>query len=106
MIYIREAHAADSDWPEPLAVEQRINAPKTYGERSKIAGKCVTKLGLDIPFLIDDMNDTVNTLYDGHPDRLFLVDVDGTIAIRADRGPWGFKPGVSSLTQWLGERFP
>ncbi len=44
-----------------------------------------------MPFLIDDMKDTANRSYDGWPDRLFVIDVNGTIAYRGAPGPKGFK---------------
>ena len=80
--------------------------PTSYAERTSVAGKCVGKLKIDMPCLIDDMDDGVDKQYDGWPDRLFLVDTDGRIVVRADRGPWGFKPGVEAATKWLQERFP
>ncbi len=105
-MYIREAHAADSLWPSAIDDEEAIYQPRTLYERRAVAGKCVGKLNIDIPCLIDNMNNSVDKSYDAYPDRLFLIDVDGTIAIRAAYGPWGFKPAVSMLTRWLAERFP
>ena len=106
VVYIREAHAADSDWPEPLATQQNITTPTTYDERRALANRCVTKLDLDIPCVIDDMDNSVDKSYDGYPDRIFLVDSEGSIVVRGDRGPWGFKPGVTAVTAWLAEQFP
>ena len=42
--------------------------------------------------LIDDMKNSADSLYSGWPDRLFLVDTQGKIAFRGDRGPRGFIP--------------
>ena len=106
VVYIREAHAADSDWPEPVAEEENIMQPTTYDQRRSVAGRCVAKLNMDIPCLIDNMSNSVDKAYDGHPDRLFLVDIDGKIVIRGDRGPWGFKPAVVAAKKWLADRFP
>ena len=41
---------------------------------------------------IDDMQDTTEQAYQGWPDRLYLVDVDGAIAFAGGRGPFDFKP--------------
>lgn len=93
-------------WPIPIPEEEKIETPKSYGERNAVANKCVGKLKIDMPCLIDDMENTVDKSYDGWPDRLYIVDTNGKIAVRADRGPWGFKPGVDAATKWLAGRFP
>ena len=36
----------------------------------------------------------------------FVVDTDGTLAVRGKRGPWGFKPAIADVTEWLKRRFP
>ena len=38
------------------------------------------------------MEDSVNQAYGGWPDRLYLVGVDGKIAYKGGRGPFGFEP--------------
>ena len=64
--------------------------PKTFEARSKVAGTCAKDLGLTIPMLVDDMNDTVSKAYAADPDRLFLLAPDGRVAFAGDRGPRGF----------------
>ena len=49
------------------------------------------------------MDDRVNRAYAAGPDRIYVVDQDGKIAVKADRGPWGFKPGVDATKKWLEE---
>ena len=46
----------------------------------------------DIPTLVDGMDDAVMTAYAAHPDRMYLVGVDGRVVYAGGRGPWGFKP--------------
>lgn len=106
VVYIREAHAADSVWPMTVPDEGPINTPKSFGERTATANKCVTKLAIEFPALIDNMDDSTEKAYDAWPDRLFIVDVDGKIAVRAKPGPWGFKPAVDEAAAWLAKRFP
>ncbi len=106
VVYIREAHAADSSWPAPVPGEDKILTPKTYAERTVIAGKCLTKLEIKMPCLIDDMDDSVEKAYGAWPDRIFIVDLDGKIAVRADPGPWGFRSAVDEAAKWLKEKFP
>lgn len=105
MVYIREAHALDS--PSPLGGDGMpiLEDAQTWDERQSAAKVCMGKLALEpIPALIDDMDDAVNTAYEGWPDRLYLVGKDGRIAMRGDRGPFGFKPDLleDAIRQELG----
>ena len=50
------------------------------------------RLDLSMPALIDDMENTVGTAYAAHPDRLYLIGRDGSIAFKGARGPRGFRP--------------
>jgi hypothetical protein len=50
----------------------------------------VKDLGLGLPVLVDDMDDTVAKAYSAMPDRLFILKADGTIGYRGSRGPRGF----------------
>jgi hypothetical protein len=88
VVYIREAHAADSSRP----MGHSVNEPKSYDERLSVATTCRTKLGLKLPMLIDDMKNSTDGAYFAKPDRLFLVDTKGKIAYAGGRGPRGFRP--------------
>lgn len=106
MVYIREAHAADSSWPVPTLGNEMINEPKTLLERQSIAKKCCKKLNIEIPCLVDDMKNSTDKAYSAYPDRIFLVDKAGRLAVRADPGPWGLGPGVETVRKWLEEKYP
>ncbi len=56
-----------------------------------------------MPFLVDDMKDTASRLYQGWPDRVYLVRSDGTLAIAGRRGPWGFRPALEQARAWLAQ---
>jgi hypothetical protein len=56
----------------------------------QVASQCSEGLDLPMPFLIDDMTNGAERAYDCWPDRLFLIDEDGTIAWKSGHGPWGF----------------
>ena len=103
MIYIREAHAADSSRPVPYAKEKGINQQTDYHDRCTTAEMLLNDKQLTMPFLIDAMDNATNTAYQAHPDRVFLVRTDGKLAIAASRGPAGFKPALKSTEQWLEE---
>jgi hypothetical protein len=101
IVYIKEAHAADSGWPVPYAVRKGINQPTTYPERCTVADRLAQDTGVTIPMLVDGIDDTVNELYKALPNRVFLVRADGRLAVAAARGPRGFPPALEEAEQWL-----
>jgi len=93
LIYIREAHAIDSERPIEGNGAPIVEDPGTDEERAAVASECVLALDLgDMPTLIDDMEDTANAAYSGWPDRLYLVDEEGVVAYQGGPGPRGFSP--------------
>jgi type I thyroxine 5'-deiodinase len=70
----------------------KVNQPKTYEERVKVAGECLEDLKLSIPCLVDDMQNTAQKAYAGWPDRIYVIDKDGKVAYRGEPGPRGFRP--------------
>ena len=104
LVYIREAHPIDSKRPAPYADDKWINQATTFGERCAVAFDLLDDKKLSISTIVDDMDNSVNEAYSAFPDRIFVVDVDGKIAIAADRGPWGFEPAIKDVRNWLDER--
>jgi type I thyroxine 5'-deiodinase len=49
-------------------------------------------LGIHFPALIDGIDNTVERLYTGWPDRLFLIGSDGRLVYKTTPGPFGFDP--------------
>ena len=92
-MYIQEAHPTDG-WQVDPNVEEGIlyQQPTSAAEREEVAEACVLNMQLSIPALIDDMANTVDLAYAAMPDRLYLIDADGTVAFKSGQGPWGFKP--------------
>ena len=103
MVYIREAHAADGQRPVGYAKEKGINQQTNYDDRCVTAQMLMDDKSLTIPCLIDSMDNTTNEAYQAHPDRVFLVQPDGRLAVAAERGPRGFQPGLESTRKWLKE---
>jgi len=93
LIYIREAHP-DDGWrvPENLNRKIRYREPTTDTERTAVATVCQIDLGLQMPMLIDSIDNDVEGKYVSLPMRLYLIDRDGKIAYAGDRGPFGFDP--------------
>ena len=51
-----------------------------------------TELGIRFPALIDGIDNTVERLYTGWPDRLYLIGPDGLVVFKTAPGPYGFHP--------------
>ena len=64
--------------------------PKTDDERADVAEACVLRLNFEMPMLLDDMTNQVDEAYSALPERLYLLDGEGTILYRSEQGPWGF----------------
>jgi hypothetical protein len=103
LIYIREAHAADGDWPVGYAEKFNITNHKDYGERCAVATRLLDEKSLDIPTVIDGMDNKVNEAYSAQPDRIFLVRSDGRLGVAGAPGPMGFGPALEQVADWLAE---
>jgi hypothetical protein len=93
MVYVREAHPTDG-WS--MASNERVGVsirqPRTYDERVAVARTCSVRLALGFPMLVDTIDDVVGSRYSGMPSRLYLLDLQGKVAYKSGRGPFGFKP--------------
>ena len=69
-----------------------LRNPRSEDERFQVAESCVRTLGIRFPALIDGIDNTVERLFTGWPDRLLLIDRDGRVAYKSEPGPFGFKP--------------
>ena len=92
VVYIREAHAADTPYALRGGRGPQIDDPKTLLERQEVAKKCAGAVRFTMPMVIDTLDDVAASAYAGHPDRLYIVGKDGRIAYKGGRGPRGFKP--------------
>lgn len=101
MIYIREAHAADGQRPGRLGDQLKINEHQNYQDRCDVAQRLIKDRKLTMPMLIDDFVNSTDMAYQAKPDRVFLVQTDGRLAVAADRGPWGFAPALKECEDWL-----
>ncbi len=92
VVYVREAHPEDGWVLESNRADGILVAdPRTTAERGEVAAACSTRFELDLPVLIDGIDDEVGRRYGGWPDRLYLIAKDGTIAYQSGEGPFGFK---------------
>ena len=69
-----------------------FQTPRKFEERTDVASSCVLKLGIKIPAVVDDMNNSTERAYTGWPDRIYLIDRNGRVALKTKPGPFGFAP--------------
>ena len=50
-----------------------VASARTFEDRDAAANTCVVKLGLHIPPLVDDIQDSTERAYTGWPHRLYAV---------------------------------
>lgn len=93
VVYIQEAHPIDA-WQvnDNVKDDVLVATTRTTDERYRAANICVTKLGIELPALIDEPDNRVERAYTAWPDRLYVIDKDGRIAHKSAAGPFGFKP--------------
>ena len=93
VVYIREAHPSDA-WQVPVNVRDDVvfASPGDATAREDLANVCVVKLGIELPAIVDDFEDTTDEAYAGWPDRLYAIDREGRVAYKSAPGPFGFKP--------------
>jgi thiol-disulfide isomerase/thioredoxin len=101
-VYIREAHAEDG-WQMPRNQREgiAIKDPKTMQERTAVAQQACGYFKTQIPALVDTMDDATDRAYAAWPSRIFLVDVNGKIAVRGDPGPRGLVPAARMVEEAL-----
>lgn len=95
VVYIAEMHPTDG-WEvtdnrdDGIAYAQ----PTNLTEREQVATACALNLAIEIPVVIDEMDNRVADAYGGLPDRLYLIGAGGTVAYQGEVGPEGFDPSA------------
>lgn len=64
----------------------------SMAERVEVGQTCMIKLALEMPAVVDEMNDAVAKAYGAMPERLYLIGADGRIAYKGGIGPMFFRP--------------
>ena len=93
MVYIKEIHPTDG-WQvkeneqDGALVRQHLS----MDERVEVGATCMVKMALEMPAVVDEMDDAVGLAYGAMPERLYLVGRDGRIAYKGGIGPMFFRP--------------
>jgi iodothyronine deiodinase-like protein len=93
VVYIQEAHPIDA-WQLDVNLKDDVlvATTKTAEERDDVAAICLTKLGIELPAVVDEPDNRVERAYTGWPDRLYVIDRQGRVAYKSAAGPFGFTP--------------
>ena len=91
LIYIHEAHPTDG-WqtPQNLYDDVIFDEPQSEDERAEVAGACQIGLDLQLPMLLDSIDNAVEDQYVSEPIRLFVIDKDSKLTFNGAQGPFGF----------------
>lgn len=101
-VYIKEAHPED-EWQMDVNVKEDVcyRQPRTLDERVRIASDFRRRFGYTIPLLVDRMDNPADTAYAAWPERLYVIDREGTIVYKGKPGPFGYHP--NEVEQWLAQ---
>ena len=104
MVYIAEAHAVD-EW-QLASNEQadiRLQQHRQFAERLAAAKLCANELKLQMPMLVDGMDNATSILFAAWPERIYILDQGGKVYYRGGYGPYDFDPAEAkaSLTRLL-----
>ena len=93
MVYIKEIHPTDG-WQ--VGENERdgvlVRSHESMEERVEAGQTCMLKLALEMPAIVDEMDDAVARAYGAMPERLYLVGRDGRMAYKGGHGPMFFRP--------------
>ena len=77
-------------------------ARKNLEEHGDMGQKCVMKVGIKFPAVIDTFDEATERAYTGWPHRLYVMDQDGRVSYKSGPGPFGFHPqGVAEALRRL-----
>lgn len=99
-VYIREAHPLD-EWQMDSNEKEDVcyRQPKSLKDRVLIANDFKKRFRYSIPLAVDPMDDRVEKVYAGWPERFYIIDAKGVIVYKGETGPFGFHP--EEVESWL-----
>lgn len=93
LVYIKEAHALDGEWPMTKEGYPLVEEPLNWEERQNVAKRCTQALKMEHwATVIDEVEDGVGKAYAAWPDRIYGVGKDGKVFYAGAPGPRGFSP--------------
>lgn len=104
IVYIAEAHAVD-EWQ--LGSNEidgiRLKQHSHFDERLAAAQLSAQELRLEMPTLVDSMDNAASKLFAAWPERIYIINKGGEVYYRGGYGPYDFDPAEarSSLVELL-----
>lgn len=93
VVYLQEIHPTDGWQVEENRREGvLLRQHQSFEERVEAGQTCMLKLALEMPSLVDEMDDQVAKDYAAMPERLFVIDTEGTVTYKGGMGPMFFRP--------------
>ena len=102
-IYIAEAHALDDARPQELAQAKNIFEHKTYTDRCTVGTMMAKDLNLQMPVIVDGIDNAVTQAYNGRPTRAFIVRKDGFLGVTGKGGSRSYRENVEQMIEWLAQ---
>ena len=92
-MYIKEIHPTDG-WQVKENEQDAVlfRQHQSLAERVQVGEACMLKMALEMPAVVDEMDDAVAVAYGAMPERLFLIDRQGRVEYKGGIGPMFFRP--------------
>ena len=96
VVYVQEAHPTDG-WQTANNITDNVlfRQHQSYDEREEVAQTCSIDLHINLPILIEEMDNAIDEAYGAAPERLYLIGADGKVAYQGGAGPHFF-----DLDEW------
>jgi hypothetical protein len=93
VVYIKEIHPSDG-WQVKENEREAVlfRQHRSMQERVEMGQTCMLKLALELPAVVDEMDDAVARAYAAMPERLYLVGRHGRVVYKGGMGPMFFRP--------------
>ena len=88
LVYVREAHPTDG-WQVDSNVTEGIlfRQHQSFEEREEVADSCVLGLNIELPTLVEEIDNGIDDAYGAAPVRLYVIGKDGKVAYHGGAGP-------------------
>ena len=88
LVYVREAHPTDG-WQVDASIKEDIlfRQHQSIDERGKAAASCNLGLHIQIPMLIEEMDNGIDDAYGAAPVRQYVVWKEGKVTYHGGAGP-------------------
>ena len=92
-MHIKEIHPTDG-WQVKANERDRVlfDQHRSLEDRVAVGQACMLAMALEIPAVVDEMDDAGAKAYGAMPERLYLIGRDGAVVYKSGIGPMFFRP--------------